>query len=127
MNILKLVMLSTNSLLHYLLQDAFERNNGRDVGVTIGYPKLVFMDKTIQYVNPDDEKNEEALFKNEMRASHVVHIWDFVANDIYQLDDRYKNERQELEPIKKWREWVPYTIGAYLQHLRLVSPEQLFF
>lgn len=95
------------------------------MGITVGYPKLVLMDKTIQYLNQVDEKADVDLFAQDMDATELDKIWNYIAKDVYQLDGRQR-ERQELEPVAEWKEWVPYTIGATLQDSRLVSPEQLF-
>lgn len=96
-----------------------------NLGLPIGHPKLVFKDGCTEYVNNVVESEEEWLIALEMKDTDLKQIWHFIEGDLCRDGDADVIINSPHSGPKTLCRWLPYTIGATLDHPKLVSPERL--
>lgn len=86
-----------------------------DFGIPIGYPKLYFKDGGVSFVNDLEFHADESLIAHEKKESKVYGLVDGVQCLLKLNQPKHPDIRL----------WLPYSVGTYLDHAQLISPEPL--
>lgn len=93
-----------------------------DLGIPVGHPKLVFKDGLIENLNRVNCDEETWLLECEKNALELQPVMGYIRNE---LDKTEETGQHYVNDMAKINLWLPYTVGATIDHPKLVSPERL--